>query len=295
MSRIFARALTKDYLKKHGVREITKDCKVIFEDGRVLEKEEDFTKDKLGYFSFNVYELDENGNRIRIPITKRYKYKGYEKLYNTYKYKYRTIYLHRAVYVWFNNEIPEGLIIDHIFNKHDTLSDNRIENLQLLSQGEHARKDKPLSTRELRCNMTLPLSYYEEKLNTYLNEYNNTKDQKEKRNLSTQICQYKAKIRYWKSHEEEYIKIEEINAIEANALKAKKDKALKAQKERTKELKQYQKLVDEARELYKQDPSSDNNYNWRLAVDNYNEYVKTHPFKTQKQLFAEFYNDQVLN
>ena len=288
MSKIFARPLTKEELIKYGVKEITPNCKVIFEDGRVLEKEEDFTKDRLGYLRFDVYELDENGNRIKIPITKKYKYKGYEKLSNTHKYKSRTIYLHRAMWAWFNNEIPEGILsIDHISNKHNTLYDNRLENLQLLSQGEHARKDKPLSTRELKCKMSLPLSYYEEKLNTYLNKYNNSKDKNEKRLLVAYICQYKARIRYWKSHEEEYIKNEESNTIKANANKARK--------ERTKELKQYQKLVDEARELYKQNPSSDNNYNWRLAVDNYNEFVKNNPFKTQKQLFAELDDEQKRN
>ena len=261
MSKIFARPLTKDYLQKHGVKEITPDCKVILEDGRVLEKEEDFIKDKLGYFSFNVFELDENGNRIKIPITKRYKYKGYEKLSSTHIYKVRTIYLHRAVYVWFNDEIPEGLIIDHIINKHDTLADNRLENLQLLSQGEHARKDRPLSTRELKCNMTLPLSYYEEKLNTYLNKYNNAKDQKEKTNLRTRICEGKARIRYQKSHEEEYKENEEANA-------------LKTQKERAKDLKQYQKIVDEARKIYKDNPTIDNKYNWRLAIKVYNDFIE---------------------
>ena len=49
MSKIFAKKLTKEDLIKHGVKEITEDCKVIFEDGRVLEKEEDFTKNKNGY------------------------------------------------------------------------------------------------------------------------------------------------------------------------------------------------------------------------------------------------------
>ncbi len=286
MSRIFARALTKEYLLSHGVKEITEDCKVIFEDGRVLEKEEDFLKNKRGYLSFHVYELDEDGNRIKIPSKKRSKHS--EKLYDNYTYKTRTIYLHRGMWAWFNNEIPEGILsIDHINNKHDTLYDNRLENLQLLSQVEHARKDRIIDIRELKCKMSLPLSYYEEKLNTYLNKYNNAKDRKEKHALRCCISQYKAKIRYWKSHEEEYIKNEETKAIEANALKN--------QKERTKDLKQYQKLVDEARELYKQDPSSDNNYNWRLAVDNYNEYVKNNPFKTQKQLFAELDSENYLN
>lgn len=283
MSKIYSRALTKEYLVKHGVKEITKDCKVIFEDGRVLEKEEDFTKDKKGYLRFNVYELDENGNIIKIPAKKRYK----EKIYHTYTYKERTIGIHRAMFAWFNDEVPEGLVIDHISNKHDTLYDNRLENLQLTTQRENAIKDKHLSTRELKCKMTLPLSYYEDKLNTFINDYYNTKDQDEKNNLRSYIYQYRAKIRYWKSHEEEYKKNEENKALEANALNARK--------ERAKDLKQYHKLVDEARALYKQDPSSDNNYNWRLAVSNYNEYVKTHPFKTQKQLFAEFDDEQVRN
>ena len=283
MSRIFARALTKEELIKYGVNEITKDCKVAFNNGRVLEKEEDFVKSIRGYLAFNVYDLDENDNRIKIPVKRRHK----EKIYNSYTYKKRIIYLHRAMIAWHYNEVPECLVIDHINNKHDTLDDNRLESLQLLSQRENATKERITDIYELKCNMTLPLSHYEEKLNTYINKYNNAKSKEEKHSLRSFISQYRARIRYWKNHEEEYIKNEEIKAL--------KDKALKAQKERTKELKQYQKIVDEARKLYKQDPSSDNSYNWRLAVDNYNEYVKTHPFKTKKQLFVELDDEQVRN
>ena len=90
-----------------------------------------------------------------------------------------------------------------------------------------------------------------------------------------------------KQREEERIKNEETNALEA--------KALKARKERTKELKRYKKILDEARALYKKDPSSENNYYWHLAADNYNYYVKTHPFKTQKQLFVELDSDNKQN
>lgn len=276
MSKNFARKLTKEELIKYGVKEITKNCKVTFKNGRVLEKEEDFSKDKKkGYLRFIVSDLDENGNRIKRP------YK------NHYRYKVRTIGLHRAMWAWFNNEVPEGLIIDHISNKHDTLYDNRLENLQLLSPRDNLVKERNVDIRESSCRMNLPLSHYEEKINTYLNDYNNTKDQEEKHLLRTYISNYKAKIRYWKNHEEEYIKNEEIKAIKA--------KALKAQKERLKELKQYKKNVDEAKALYKQDPSSENSYNWHLAVVNYNYYLITHPFKTQKQLFVELNDEQVRN
>ena len=286
MSRIYARALTKDYLVKHGVKEITEDCKVIFYNGRVLSKEEDFTKNTQGYLTFTVLDLDENGNRIKRPVKRRSKYT--EKIYNTYIYKVRTICLHRAMWAWFNNEVPEGLVIDHISNKHYTLADNKLENLQLLTPRANLVKERNnIDIRELKCKMTLPLSYYEEKLITFISKYNDSKDQEEKHLLRAHMSNYRARIRYWKSHEEEYIKAEETKAIEANALKT--------QKARTKELKQYKKIIYEARELYKQDPSSDNNYNWRLAVDNYNEFVKNNPFKTQKQLFAELDSDNKRN
>ena len=53
--------------------------------------------------------------------------------------------------------------------------------------------------------------------------------------------------------------------------------------------------MDEARALYKKDPSSENSYYWHLAADNYNCYVKTHPFKSQKQLFVELDSDNKRN
>lgn len=284
MSKIYARELTKDDLITYGVKEISKDCKVTFNNGRVLEKEEDFTKNTQGYLTFSVYELDENGNRIRIPYKQRYK----DKVYDIYTYKIRTICLHRAMFAWFNDEVPEGFVIDHISNKHDTLADNKLENLQLLSPRDNVLKERnDIDIRESNCKMCFPLSHYEGKLNTFINKYNNTKDQEEKHALRSQISNYKAKIRYWKNHEEEYIKKEETKSLKA--------KARKAQKERTKDLKHYKKIVDEAKALYKQDPSSDNNYNWRLAVVNYNYYLETHPFKTQKQLFAELDSENDLN
>ena len=285
MSRIYARALTKEYLLNHGVKEITEDCKVTFNNGRVLEKEEDFSKNKQGYLTFIVSDLDENGNRIKRPVKRRSKYTG--KIYNTYIYKVRTICLHRAMFAWFNNEVPEGYIVDHITNKHETLADNKLENLQLLTPRDNLIKERNVDIRESSCRMNFPLSHYEEKLNTFITKYNNSKDQEEKHLLRSQISNYKAKIRYWQSHEEEYIKNVETKAL--------KDKALKAQKERTKELKQYKKIVDEAKALYKQNPSSENSYNWHLAINNYNYYLKTHPFKTQKQLFVELESENDLN
>ena len=307
MSKIYARKLTKEDLQKHGVKEITKDCKVTFNNGRVLEKEEDFTKNKQGYLTFSVYDLDENGNRIKRLVKRRSKYT--KKLYYNYIYKIRTICLHRAMYAWHYNEVPQGYCVDHISNKHDTLADNKLENLQLLTPRDNLVKERTnIYIRELSCRMTLPLSYYEEKLITFINKYNSSKDQDEKNLLRGQISNYRAKIKYWKNHEEEYIKNKEIKAIKDEELKAQKAqkvqkeliksikaKAHKAQKERLNNLKQYKKIADEAKALYKQDPSSENSYNWHLAAENYYYYLKTHPFKTQEQLFLELNSDQVRN
>ena len=110
--------------------------------------------------------------------------------------------------------------------------------------------------------------------------------------VNNEKIKYLKKLKNTKFQQEEKLFLVEGEHLVNEALKA---NALKAQKERTKDLKQYQKLVDEARELYKQDPSSDNNYNWRVAVSNYNEYLKTHPYKTQKQLFAELDSENDLN
>lgn len=46
---------------------------------------------------------------------------------------------HRCVYVWFNGEVPDGLVINHIdFDR----SNNRIENLEAVTQKENVKHSK---------------------------------------------------------------------------------------------------------------------------------------------------------
>lgn len=47
------------------------------------------------------------------------------------------IYVHQVIWLFYNGEIPEGMTIDHV---NGDKSDNRIENLQLLSAKENAVK-----------------------------------------------------------------------------------------------------------------------------------------------------------
>ena len=251
---------------------------------------------KRPYLGLLIYYYDENGHLIKGK-DRVYKYKRKDGTIGeciNWQAKSRTIGLHRIMWAWHYGEVPEGMVVDHIDNKHETLDDYRLENLQLLSPRDNLLKERGISNRELSCKMTLPLSHYEDKLNAFINKYNNTKDQKEKHSLRGQINNYRAKIRYWKSHEAEYVKNEE-ERIKNEETKAIESEALKARKERTKELKRYKKILDEARALYKKDPSSENSYYWHLAADNYNYYVKTHPVKTQKQLFVELNSDNKRN
>ena len=294
MSKIYASKLTKKYLQANGITEITKDARVFKGEREIFPR---WLLGKRPYLGFLLYEYDENGHLIKKSKDRVQKYKRKDGTIGesiSWRAKTRTIGLHRIMWAWHYGEVPEGMVVDHINNKHETLDDYRLENLQLLSPRDNVVKERVIDVRELNCKMTLPLSHYEDKLNAFVNKYNNTKDQKEKHLLRGKISIYRAKIRYWKSHEAEYVKNEEerIKNEETNDLEA---KALKARKERTKELKRYKKILDEARALYKKDPSSENSYYWHLAADNYNYYVKTHPFKTQKQLFVELDSDNYLN
>ena len=177
----YIRRLTKDDLIRSGIKDITPDCKVIFEDGRVLEKEEDFLRTEKGYFYFLVEETDP-----KVILSK--KWKGVQT-------STRTIYLHRAIYAWFRGEVPENRVVDHKDNKHKTFYDNRLENLQILTDDANLKKDA-----QYKCSLNRPLEDYERMLTYYTENYNKTTDKQYKKNCKMYIERYKAKIRYWKAH-----------------------------------------------------------------------------------------------
>ena len=122
---MYARRLTKDEIMKSGITTVTKDGRVFRENTEIKP-----TIGANGYFVINLFELDENGNRITIP---------YEKSAFGYIYKPRVVGLHRLMYAWHSKEqeVPEGMVVDHINN--DSF-DNRPENLQLLTVEENLKK-----------------------------------------------------------------------------------------------------------------------------------------------------------
>ena len=137
----YAKKLTKDDLIKAGIKDIYfNPYDLQYHVIKKNDKEKSLFRNNQGYLYFMAFAIDDQGQYIKKPI--RRKLKGCKKVSDTYKYKLRTIPLHRAIYAWFKGEVPEGMVVDHINNKHETHYDNRPENLQLLTPSENLSKEK---------------------------------------------------------------------------------------------------------------------------------------------------------
>ena len=196
----YASRLTKEMLVANGIELIT-------EDGTVIRNGKKFipTQDKrTGYLILHIYELDEDGNKIKIPIIRICK--GRKNPTNTYVYRQRTVGLHRAMWAWIHGVVEEGFVIDHRCNKHTSIEDYHISNLQMITQKENIIKNPKASFRELKCRLDKPISYYEDKLAYYEDLYQKAMkehNKKEARKQALNTYYQRAKIRYWLSHKAE--------------------------------------------------------------------------------------------
>ena len=266
----YASKLTKDELIKNGITLVTEDGYVFKGDKQIIP-----SITLGGYFVVALYELDENGDKIKNPVKRQFK--GCKKISDTYVYAIRTVGLHRIMWAWFNDEVPEGYVVDHINNKHDAQEDYRLENLQLLTPAQNLNKERSESTKQLKCKLNKPLSFYECKLDSYLAKYNEAKknhDVELAHKLRANICQTKSRIRYYKAH------INEANAIKVEAEEkiANKD-AYHARVARIKELND---LACKARSQYlktkheygaKHWMTIHDKQEWRAAVAERNEFL----------------------
>ena len=195
----YASKLTKEMLIANGIELITEDGAVIKNGEQVIP-----TQNKQGYLMLCLYDVDEDGNKIKIPITRTFK--GCKKPTNTYIYKMMSVGLHRAMWAWFYGVVEEGYVVDHKNNKHTNIEDYNINNLQLISQRENTTKDREKSMKELKCKLDRPLSYYEDKLAYYEDLYQKAVkegNQEEARKQRVNTYGQRARIRYWLSHKEE--------------------------------------------------------------------------------------------
>ena len=92
---------------------------------------------------YNLYASDENGNIIhlvkQVPSIGQKHKSGYLMcmVRKHGQNGQKGYYVHRFVYECFNGVIPDGKVIDHVYNIKD---DNRLCNLQLMSHQENCKK-----------------------------------------------------------------------------------------------------------------------------------------------------------
>ena len=92
---------------------------------------------------YNLYAADRKGNIIniikKVPIKGQKQANGYLQCFvRKHAQKgQKHCYVHRFVWECFNGVIPEGKVIDHI---NDIKDDNRLCNLQLMTQQENCKK-----------------------------------------------------------------------------------------------------------------------------------------------------------
>lgn len=201
MRKEYASQLTKEELIKAGVTAVDlNNCKVYGEQSEFIP-----TINSQGYLMISLYDLDDNGNKIRVPIKRQFK--GCKKPTNTYTYKSRMVSLNRLIWAWQYGIVPSGYIIDHIDNKHENIEDYRLDNLQCITPAENIAKERPESNYMVRPAKGKTIEFYSNKLNKYLTEYEIAKknhDADKVHKIRANISQNRAKIRYIKTHGYEF-------------------------------------------------------------------------------------------
>lgn len=177
---MYCKELTKEFLINCGITNVDI-CGNVWVNGKLK-----FPRYNCGYYKISVYSS--------------YVYSQCE--IKTRQSGTLTFPVQRIVWAWFNGKVPAGMVVDHINNNK---LDNNLNNLQLLTPQENLNKDKP-STRILKCKLDRQLSYYTDKLEKYLYQYELAKKsglQELAHKLRSNISQTKARIRYWKLNNKE--------------------------------------------------------------------------------------------
>ena len=259
--RTYAQELTKDYLISLGITDVTPDGLHIFKKG----KEASQIRSKSGKKHYLVIGLYDPQRRLAVPKEKRNSSTGQF-----------TLGVHVINYVWNVGNRPAGYVVDHIDNNP---LNNDVSNLQLVTPKINVTKEKTnCYTNQIKCNISKPLSFYEEKLNNYEARYEEAKanhDADKCHKLRANIYQTRARIRYYKAH------IDEANALKAEAEeKTAKKEANHARAARIKELND---LAGKARLQYlqAQHEYGENHFmtlnakkEWRAAVAERNEFLE---------------------
>lgn len=218
----YAKRLTKERLIQEGFTEITKE-------GRLFKGEREYFPHWNGkegnpnrYLCIMIYQRDSEGHLIKGKdrVYKRTRKDGSIRETLSYQGKTETLGLHRVVWAWHYGEVPEGMVVDHISNQHSRIEDYHLDNLQLLTPKQNLAKERGEPTRQVKCQLNRPRSFYEDKLTKYEALYEEAKanhDAKACHQLRTNMAQTRARLRYYDSH------IDEVNNIKAETERKKKE------------------------------------------------------------------------
>ena len=276
----YAKKLTKEDLMKGGIVKITEDCKIFGQNGELSVQQ----SSKQGYITVTIYDLDENGNKIKVPIKRTFK--GRKKPSDTYVYKTKAYGLHRIMWAWFHDEVPEGYVVDHINNKHTNIEDYHLDNLQLLTPQENVTKERVCNIKEIPCKLDRPRDYYEDKLAKYLALYEEAKQNRDKYEAHKQranIANIRGKLRYW-----------DFNREEAETLITKKKECTEKETARLKAKKQSvkdRKLLEQYKLMFKE---AGNKEMWKAMIrvirawDSLEQVQKDHVFDTIHRFFDKY-------
>lgn len=204
MGRNYAESLSKSYLEYLGITHVSKDGKEIWKGDKLMSQYDRGD----GYLQILLYDPLK---RQQIPAELRTNSSGGI-----------IMGVHRVVYVWYNNFIPSGMVVDHLNN---CKSDNRLNNLQLLTPAENTWKERECHKYEMTCKLNKPREFYENKLAWYEEQYEAAKlehNAERVHKLRSNISQARARLRYWDSHKEEALNLLSERNIEMEAKEAKK-------------------------------------------------------------------------
>lgn len=263
----YARRLTREDLERAGITNIT-------EDGRVFRQglEIPLNITPTGYRTLWIYDTDKDGNYIKYNFTST----------GHYYYRQRMIGLHRAMWAWHHGEVPQGYVVDHINNSHENLEDYYLSNLQLLTPAQNTAKEKKnWHKTEIPCMLSKPRSFYENKLNHYLAEYEKAKEAGDAtltHRLRSNVSQTRARLRYYDSHKADAEAL--CKAQEEDASKREYRHSRAAQIKRFKyELRILHDRYTEAKTTYGPDHEITQaaKAKWKRGIRISNKWIESHP------------------
>lgn len=276
----YAKRLTKERLIQEGFTEITKE-------GRLFKGEQEIfphwisNKTTGAYLGIIIYKRDPEGHLIKGKdrVIKYTRKDGTIRESITWNGIPETFGLHRVMWAWHYGEVPEGMVVDHIDNKHSKLEDYKLDNLQLLTPKENLTKERVCNVKELKCKMNKPRKFYEDKLSNYEALYEEAKanhDADACHQLRTNIANTRARLRYWDAHENEYTK---------GIIKLEKEKAEHKQNVRDRMLlKEYKRIFKEYGNKAMWHETCKVIKNW----DTFNSIQKEHVFEVLHNLFTRY-------